>query len=183
MSKTIIEMFLHATLAQLAGVTLALAGCIGVLKGKGIEFKWSGVGIPFLVAYSMFIVAIVYYCKKNGNPIPMELNTYMKFILMYLYVDAILLPIMVNYSGGVKQSLFSPLFFVIPAMAVVFVSRSAILHIYGVVGVTLAGYIVVYLFSEDNKISGRFYKFCECGILVSSVILSVFMSLSLSPLP
>ncbi len=182
MSNTIVYPFFQATLAQVLGVTLALVGCVGVLRsterGDWSALKWSGIGIPFLLAYGMFIFGFVCLCHRYrlGTPTPMELGTYINFILMYLYVDAILLSIMVSCSGGVKQSPFSPLFFTIPAMAVIFLPQSAASHIYGVTFLTLTGYIIVYLIPLDEKISGRLYRFSECIILVGSVILGVLMS-------
>lgn len=180
MSNTIVYPFFQATLAQVFGVTLALFGCVGVLRsterGDWSALKCSGIGIPFFLAYGMFIIGLVCHSCRLGNPTPMELGTYVKFILLYLYVDAILLPIMVGCSGGVKQSPFSPLFFTIPVMAVVFLPQSAAWHIYGVTLVTLTGYIVVYLIPLDEKITGRLYRFSECIILVGSVILGVLMS-------
>lgn len=180
MSNTIVYPFFQATLAQVFGVTLALIGCFGVLRsrerGDWSALKWGGIGIPFLLAYSMFILGLICHSYRLGNPTPMALGTYMRFILLYLYADAILLPIMVSCSGGVKQSPFSPLFFTIPAMAVVFLPQSAAWHIYGVTLVTLTGYILVYLIPLDERISGRLYRFSECIILVGSVILGVLMS-------
>ncbi len=186
MSNTIVYPFFQATLAQILGVTLALFGCVGVLRstdrGDWSPLRWSGIGIPFLLAYAVFIFGLFCHNHRLENPTPMELETYMKFILLYLYADAILLPIMVGCSGGVKQSIFSPLFFAIPTMAVVFIPSFAKLHIYSITGVTLAGYIIVYLLPIDDKISGRLYRFCECVILVGSVVLSVLVSQQVSSL-
>jgi len=114
------------------------------------------------------------------------MKTYMSFILIYLLADALMLPIAVGFSGGVKQSLFTPLFFAIAAMAVVFVPRSAVpwlklSPLIWVTAVTLVGYLVVYWIMYWLKIGdkdrGRFYNVCENTILVSSVALTVLMSL------
>lgn len=181
MSNTIIYPFFLATMTQVLGVTLALFGCAGVLsstdRGDWSKWKWSGIGIPFILAYGMFIFGLLCHNNSLESSTPIGLETYMKFTLLYLYADAILLPIMVGCSGGVKQSLFSPLFFTIPAMALILIPRSEIWHIYSVMCVTLGGYIVVYLLPIDGKITGRLYRTCECIILVGSVVLSVLMSL------
>lgn len=187
-----------ATRAQGIGVTLALGGCfVFIINNWGMLKWWKLIGIivPFCIAYGTFLYGVL--CAPNtGNQQPLDKDTYMKFILLYLFADALMLPIMVSFSGGVKQSLFTPLFFAIAAMAVVFVPKSAVLWLkysplVWVTTVTLAGYLVVYwlqywlphLFSTSGVKPHCLYSMCECAILVGSVILTVCMSHKVPQLP
>ncbi len=168
----------QASLAQFLGVSLAFVGCFGIFWGSQYEKWWlkAGIIVPFVVAYLTAIVGFIIYGYYARMPEPLGEGAYMWFVRSYLYADVLLLSIMVYFSGGVKQSLFTPLFFTIPAMAVLFVCSSMKLEIWMVTIATLAGYIIVYLRPVEKKIPGRLYRFCECTILVGSVFLTVSMS-------
>lgn len=171
----------EATLAQFLGVTMALFGCIATL-GLALSMRqWVGIGLPFLLAYGTVVIGFLFISRHNADRNPITQEVYMCFIGMYLYADVFLLPIMVSHSGGVKQSLFCPLFFAIPAMATVFVSRSYVRQIYYITLATLAAYIVVYWLPSSWIVGlippGVFYNLMECVILVGSVSLTVIMTL------
>ena len=183
-----IEEFFEATLAQFLGVSIALLGCLGIWLSK--NGKWSsrqkwGIVIPFALAYGTAIAGFVVCGLHIGNTILVRERTYKIFTLLYLYADAILLPIMIYYSGGVKQSLFTPLFFQIPAMAVVFVYGSEVLQIAAITSLTLLLYIIVYWWywfrkpATDDDLPVP-YGVCECLILIFSVALTVVMSLTVT---
>ena len=179
-----------AAWTQLLGVSMALLGCAGVFFGSG---QWKelrvriGTGLPFLIAYGITLCALCVSRRIDKPPVGKE--TYKRFVLCFLFVDAILLSIMVYFSGGVKQSLFCPLFFVIPAMAVVFVrwgeedKSEEDKYTWGVMAVTVAGYLLVYWLPVEELTPGRFYRFCECTILVLAVALTVVTSLRMRSLP
>ncbi len=171
-----------ATVAQIVGLMIAVWGFLGlfffgrVARVSWPAWRWCGIVLPFIFVGGMTVWGTI-ACLIKPSTAPE------KFIYVYLYSDAIMLPLMVACSGSVKQSLFSPLFFAIPAMAVVFVPDSAVWlfgwkHIWWVVIVTLFGYLFVYWLPIDDSAQGGFwYRLCECSILAGSVILTVFMSL------
>ena len=178
MQKSLKESIFMATLSQLLGVSFALFGFLGIFFARGTEMRWwswVGILVPFALAYSTAISGFVYYgCFSNSASADKKM--YKFFILLYLYTDAFLLPIMVGFSGGVKQSLFTPLFFTIPAMAVVFVPPCESRHLWMVTVVTLIFYIMVYWLPIGPESPGCFYRIVECVILGGSVVLTVLMS-------
>lgn len=190
MENSLGQALVNATRAQGIGVTLALLGCFVLMRKDWPWWRLSGITIPFLVAYGSFLYGFL--CAPNPK-VQIHMKTYMSFILLYLLADALMLPIAVGFSGGVKQSLFTPLFFAIAAMAVVFVPPSAepwlkFSPLVWVTAVTLVGYLVVYwlqywlprLFPTSGV--KPFYSMCECAILVGSVALTVSMSLKVPSL-
>lgn len=183
---------LWAVVAQLWGVTLASIGCVGIF-GLKIE-DWSAlgqrgvlivglIGVSYLIG---FVGLITTTTRRYGSPTS-SINIYRLFVFLYLYSAVLLLTTLVICSGGVKQSLFTPLFFAIPAMAVVFVPPSKVspLHIWLVTIMTLTGYLFVHglvywspawLLIPTRCLVALRYSICESLILVGSVLLTVAMS-------
>ncbi len=189
--KTLI---IKATAAQFAAVLLAALGCFGVLWSvdKG-WVRWCGILIPFLPALAIIALGFIVYFRSLIKKCEVSERMYRIIVLLCLYVDAVMLSIMVGFSGGVKQSLFCPLFFAIPAMAIVFVPwREEYKHIWRVAVVTVVCYLVVYwllpllglyfprwlphLFPPAVGTPKLFYNICECIVLAGSVGLTVLMS-------
>ncbi len=182
--------FSFAVGAQFCGVTLALFGCGGIFYGTSPDWmsrKMIGsIVIPFFIAYVLFGIGLFFFLSNYNDDAVCE-KTYTWFVPLCLCGNAALLSIMVAASGGVKQSLFSPLFLALPVAAVVLVPQSwpKVLHIQVVtlitLLITLGGYIVVYwCFSPIPKgAPGRVYRICENFTLVGSVVLTVYMSLKM----
>ncbi len=180
--------FLLAVVAQFCGVTLAIIGCGGIFYGTSPNWTSGkmigGIVIPFVIAYSLFGIGFFFFLSNYKDEAICE-KTYTWFVPLCLYLNAILLSIMVAASGGVKQSLFCPLFLAMPVMAVVFVPRywPKVLHIQVVTVITtvitLVGYLVVYWYFSPipEEAPQRLYSFCENFILVGSVVLTVVISL------
>jgi hypothetical protein len=182
---TYTKMLLIAVIAQCSGVTLALIGWAGVVIGSGLWRRLVvkiGTLIPFSIAYGIFVIGLLVFLCNYENEVACK-KTYIWFVPLCLGGDALLLPIMVYFSGGVKQSLFSPLFFVIPAMAVVFVPWNVVSDIVLITGMTLLGYLIVYwLPAVIDPLPGYCYRIAECIVLSGSVILAVTISRKVSPL-
>lgn len=182
-----------AVLAQFCGITLAGFGCGGIFYGTSPNWmSWKmigGIGIPFFSAYGLFGIGLIIFLRNYKDEAVCE-KTYTWFVPLCLCANAVLLSIMVATSGGVKQSLFTPLFLALPAAAVVLVPRSwpKVLHIQVVtlitLFITLGGYLVVYwCFSPiPNGALGLLYRICENFTLVGSVVLTVCMSLNVPTL-
>lgn len=177
-----------AVRSQFYGVTLAGFGCVGIFYGTSPDWmSWKiigGIGIPFFIAYGLFGIGFIFFGNYKDEAVCEK--TYTWFVPLCLCGNALLLSIMVGASGGVKQSLFTPLFLALPIAAVVLVPRSwlEVLHIQLVTVITLlitlGGYLVVYWWFSPvpKRAPGLAYRICENITLIGSVVLTVYMSLT-----
>lgn len=121
------EIFESGLYTQLLGVTAGLFGFFVFLlanwKNAGNDWlKLLLKGLPILVAYGLtFLTIFVWWLRKSASWWNTP-NRALKYIYFMICADIVLLGFLVGLTGGLRNSIFSPIFLLIPAIATCYCS-------------------------------------------------------------
>ena len=179
----------NVLISQLSGSFVAFFGYI-FHAGEARTAKRILSGLVLVISFfSAFILLVVHLYSRSVFSGSREILT-----VWFLYGDVFLLSILVISSGGVTQSMFTPLFLLIPTAAITFVPLTSFYqnkHIWGIAGLVVIIYAVLYscsdffqdfFFKKDDQNSKPteieakgVHSWGVVGVLAGSVGLTVFM--------
>lgn len=187
------DCWITALKVQGVGVSLALIGFIGLLicvdteKAFVSDYATMALILAFFGPYCILGVAGVWHIEKwERSSQHAKVLTASRFVVAFLYIDAICLGAMVYFSGGVSgpvQSIFTPIFVTLPAGGAIFMAYVSMKHpktnLGLVVVLTLFGYAYS-LFDTPGVIEIReeksdLYDGFVLAVLGGTVILTTWL--------